>query len=426
MTAAETAGRAGHLLAVLGAVLLIAMAGRLAARAARQPEVIGELTAGLLAGPAALRLLGPHDFARLVPAHVLADLKLTAEVGLVLFLAGLTHELRVGGPRPDRRAVGWVVLGGLLPAQAAGVLLAVWVLADADPPVRGTAPASALVLMLAVTLSVTAVPVLARVLTDRGMAGTEAGRLSLTAAIVIDAVSWPLLAVAIGLGHGSPDRFLRAMAALCCGAAAAVLLRLVLRTRGPEALCRRAPWLAAALISAVAAALAFAMERLGMTAIVGAALAGLAVPATGRWGAALGTVTAIGRVLVPVFFVVSGLGVLTRGFGAVSPALVLSAVLLGVAGKTLGGYLGARLGARTRWDALRVGALLNTRGLTELIVLQAGYAAGILTTPLFVALVVMALVTTAMTGPSLALADRAEMRRRPAAGPRPARSRAAP
>ncbi|RFU37781.1 hypothetical protein DZF91_31075, partial [Actinomadura logoneensis] len=392
-------------------------AGRRAARAARQPEVIGELTAGLLAGPAALWLLGRHTFDQLVPGDVLADLKLATETGLVLFLSGLTHKLRIGEPRPDRRAVGWVAAGSLLPAQAAGWLLAGWVLWRGSPAVRGDAPALALALMIAVTLSVTAVPVLARVLTDRGMADTEVGRLSLTASIVIDGACWLLLAVAIGLGSGSPERFARAMAVLACGAGAAVLLRLVLRTRGPDALSRRVPWLAALLISVVAVTLGFTMERLGMTAIIGAALAGLAVPATEAWSTALRSVTAIGRVMVPVFFVLGGLKVLGSGFGAVSVALIVPAVLLGIAGKTLGGYLGARLGDRTRWDAMRIGALMNTRGLTELIVLQAGYSAGILTTPLFLALVVMALVTTAMTGPALGIIDRAEMRRRPVDAP---------
>lgn len=403
----------GHVLAVLGAALAIAVTGRFAARRCRQPEVIGELTAGLLAGPLAVWLLGGHTFAVLVPAHVLASLKLTAEIGVVLFLVGLTHKLRVGSI-PAGRAVGCVAAGALLPALAAGVLFASLVLATGGRDVRGTAPTPALVLMLAVTMSITAVPVLARILTDRGLSDTDVGRLTLTAAIVIDASSWVLLSVAIGLTSRNPDRFLRSMTVLGCGVAAAFLLRLVLRGPVPSRLCQRAPWAAAPLIGGVAVVIALVMEHTGMTAIVGAALSGLAVPLNGRWGEALSLVTRAGRALLPVFFVVSGVTVLTKAFGTASVVLIAAATLTGIVGKAAGGYLGARFGARSQWDSLRVGALMNTRGLTELVVLQAGYSARILTAPVYLALVVMALVTTAMTGPSLLVIDRAEMRHRSA------------
>ncbi|MGC0419059.1 cation:proton antiporter [Embleya sp. AB8] len=426
MGAANSVIRPAHLLAVLGVVVLIVLAGRFAARRARQPEVVGELTAGILAGPLAVRLLGRDTFDDVLPGEVLHDLKLLAEAGLVLFLVGLTHKLRTGSPAPARRATGWVVAGALLPALAAGGLLAGWVLLDGDPVVRGTAPVAALVLMLAVSLSVTAVPVLARILTDRGMTDTGVGRLALTSAIVIDAVSWLLLTVTVGLAKGSVEGFLRSMAVLGCGAAAAVLLRLVLRARAASRLCARAPWGAAVLVGAVAVAMAITMERQGMTAIIGAALAGLAVPATPGWDPVVHAVTRVGRSLVPVFFVVTGVTVLTKDLGSAPLVLIALATFLGIAGKAVGGYLGARLGAQSHWDALRIGALMNTRGLTELIVLQVGHRAGILTTPLFLALVVMALVTTALTGPSLLGVDRAELRRRGAGQSSPVGARALP
>ena len=408
--------RAAHLVAVLMAVLVIALIGRSVAGKVCQPAVVGELTAGLLAGPAVISLIGRDTFATLVPTDILAALKLISEAGLVLFLVGLTHKLRVGSAAPARGAVGWIVVGALLPALLAGVLLALWVLLTGDPHVRGTAPAAALVLMLAVTLSVTAVPVLARILTDRGMSDTTVGHLALASAIVIDAISWLLLALAIGLAAGGFERFLRSMAALACGAVAAVLLRMVLHRRAAEHMCQRVPWFAALLISGVAVAMALAMERLGMTAIVGAVLAGLAVPATERWSLILLSVTRIGRTLVPVFLVVTGVTVSTAGVGGASIALIGLATFLGTAGKTVGGYLGARCGGQSHWDSMRLGSLINTRGLTELVVLQAGYSVGVLTTPLYLALAVMALVTTAITGPTLLLIDYAELRHR---APRP-------
>ncbi|MFE3022003.1 cation:proton antiporter [Streptomyces sp. NPDC059256] len=416
MSSAEFFIRMGHVLAVLCGVLLVVAAGRFAARKAHQPEVVGELTAGLLAGPAAVWLLGHDTFDAVVPKEVLSVLKLTAQAGLVLFLVGLTHELRSGAPARMGRAAAWVSAGALVPALGTGALLAGWVLLTDDEAVRGTAPTAALVLVLAVSLSVTAVPVLARILTDRGMFDTGAGRLSLTAALVTDCVSWLLLSVAVGLGSGSLAGFLRAMATFVCGVLVAALLRLVLRKRVAEVLCRR-PWVPVLLTAGIAMGMAAAMEHLGMTAILGAALAGLAVPVTDGWESAVARVSRAGRALVPVFFVVTGITVLTAGFGSAPITLIGAALVLGIAGKTVGGYAGARLGGQGHWDALRIGSLMNTRGLTELIVLHAAYEAGLLTAPLFLALVVMALVTTAMTGPALLAVDRAEMRHRQTALP---------
>jgi Kef-type K+ transport system membrane component KefB len=412
MSVLNQAANTGHLLLVLSVVLLAAAAGRFAARKARQPEVIGELTAGLLAGPLVIAVFGRDRFGALVPAGVLATLKLIGEVGLVLFLAGLIHKLRLQPLTRSRRTVAWIVAGAVLPAMATGALFAGGVLLNGSPAVRGTAPAPAFVLMLVVTLSVTAVPVLARILTDRGMFGAEVGQLALTSAIIIDAVAWLLLSVAIGLASGSLGRFLADMAILAGGAAVAFLLGLVLRTTAATRVCLRVPWFAGLLVAGTATAMALTMERLGLTAIIGAALAGLAIPMSGRWDAALTSVTRIGQVLVPVFFVVTGVTVLTKGFESASIALIGSAVLLGIVGKAGGGYLGARFGSLSIWDAGRTAALMNTRGLTELIVLQAGYSAGVLTAPLFLAMVVMALTTTAMTGPTLLLIDRVEMRHR--------------
>ncbi|EST34315.1 cation:proton antiporter, partial [Streptomyces roseochromogenus] len=165
----------------------------------------------------------------------------------------------------------------------------------------------------------------------------------------------------------------------------------------------------------LAVAAADAMEGAGMTAIIGAVLAGLALPdrADGPWATAVASVARWGRALLPVFFVVSGLTVLTKGLSGTSVTLVVLTLLLGTVGKAGGGYAGARLAGHGRLDSLRVGALMNTRGLTELIALQVGVSAGILTPPVYLAYLVMALASTALTGPGLQLIDRAELRRDP-------------
>lgn len=252
-----------------------------------------------------------------------------------------------------------MIAGSFLPTMALGALLAGRLVAD-DPEVRGDAPLPAFVLTLAVCLSITAVPVLARILTDRAMTDTEPGRTALTSAIVIDAIAWLALAVAVGLRTGRLGTFLGSLAA---GLVVTYLLRLLLSGHRIEALCGRHPGATALLIGATAIALALALEEAGMTAVFGAVLAGLAVPARrdSPWSHAVTSVTRIGRSLLPVFFVVSGLTVLTQGLGSTPFVLIALITLLGTVGKVLGGYAGARLGGQGHGVGLRVGALMNTR-----------------------------------------------------------------
>ncbi|MFI1931367.1 cation:proton antiporter [Streptomyces sp. NPDC020330] len=413
MTAPELLLRAAHLLAVLSAAVLVVRAGRLVARTTRQPEVIGEIVAGLLIGPVLIQLLGPETFRTLLPDAVLDNLKTISEAGLVLFMVGMVGHLHPGPAGSRSKPTRWVIAGSFLPAFAAGLMLAGWVLLTDDRAARGDAPLASFLLVVAVSMSITAVPVLARILDDRGMADTATGRTALLAAIVIDCVAWLLLPVAVGLRSGDISGFLRAAGVLAAGTLVAVAVRTLLATHVSTRACTRFPRAAALLVALFAIALAFTMEKHGMTAIVGAVLAGLAVPTRNRkvWQRPVAGVTKVGHALVPVFFVVSGITVLTEALGSASAVLITLTVLLGIAGKAVGGYVGARLGQYGHFDALRIGTLMNTRGLTELIVLQIGYSTGVLTGTLYLALLVMALATTALTGPALLTIDRAEHRR---------------
>jgi Kef-type K+ transport system membrane component KefB len=388
-------------------VLIVAAAGRAVARGLRQPEVIGEITAGLLAGPAVISLLGRDGFDALLPQPVFDLLRFLATTGLILFLVGLAHHLATDTGRPARRATAWVTAGALVPPLLTGLLLAGWVLVSDDAAARGEAPLPAYLLMTAVAMSITAVPVMARILADRGMTASASGRLALNSAIAIDTAGWLLLTVAISLGAGDAAGTLHSVRALLAGACCALLIRRLLLTRAARAVCVTRPGWTAVLLGGAAMAVAFGMEHLGMTAILGAAMVGLAIPgeANAPWATAVERVSRAGRALVPAFFVVAGVTVLSKAFGTASWALIVLAVVLGCAGKGLGGYLGARLGGQPPEVARRVGVLVNTRGLTELIVLQAAHDAGILPAPLILALLVMALATTAFTGPLLNLLD---------------------
>lgn len=403
-----------HSAAVVAVVLAMAGLGRLAARTLRQPEVIGEVVVGLLAGPLAVVLFGSVTFHHvLVPDEVLSLLKEVSKAALVLYIVGLAHGLRSEGPAPALRALSGVVTGSLGLALLTGAGMAGWVVLRDVPALRGDAPLPAFVLFGAVALAVTAVPVLARILSDRAETESVLGRLALSSAIIIDTVAWLLLSVAVALSSNHLPGFARVLGVLVAGLCAAVLIRRLLRTAGADRLCARTPRGTAVLIGVVAVVIALAIERWGLTAILGAALVGLAIPAdrSAPWATAVDSVRRTGRALVPLFFVVTGLTVFADGFSAPDGVTLGVVLVLAVLGKVGGGYLGARLGGLTRPAALRIGVLMNTRGLTELVVLQVGFEAGILSRQLFLVLVVMAMITTAMTGPLLVLLDRHRLSR---------------
>lgn len=398
---------------VLALIVVIIRLGRFAADRLRQPKVVGEITVGLLAGPIALWLLGPERFAAALPGELLTGLHFVTNAALALFLVGAMHNLRSGTVRTSAEAIGWTVAGSLVPA-AAGVVFAGYVLSGNVPSVRGDKPVVSLVLMLALSMSVTAVPVLARILADRHMTESTVGKVAFGAAVVVDSICWLLLSIIVGLASGQLTEFVRLLVVLAGAASTAFVIRALLRTRTADRWSAGRPRLTRVLVGVLAVGMALALEELGLTVILGAVLAGMAIP-TGignHWGAAVEKVNALGRALVPVFFVITGIKVFARDFGDVPIRLIVLAVVLGAGGKLLGSYLGARFGGQSVWDSMRVGALMNTRGLTELIVLQVGYNLGILTVSVFLALVVMALVTTALTGPLLSLIDRTELRRR--------------
>ncbi|NQE66726.1 K(+)/H(+) antiporter 1 [Nocardia gamkensis] len=402
---AATSGRIGGALLV---VLLVAALGRPVARWLRQPSVLAEIAIGIGMVPAATAVAGTHAVQILMPSELVVSMRVVGHVGLVLFLVGIAHHLRTATLAAPGRAVVFTTLGALLLPLAAGSVLGGVLLACGSPTVRGNAPAPAVVLLIAVSLSVTAVPVLARILAEKGLIGTAVGGLAMSSAIAIDIVAWLLVALAVGLsGHsmgGAPA--LRAIVGLSVITVALVVGR-ILRTETSEMLCRRFPRYIAVAIACAALAASSVLQQYGFTEISGELLVGFMIPSGAHsmpWHLPVGMITCLGRHLVPVFFVATGTSIFTSGtYFPWMPAAL--ATLLSTVGKLGGSYLGARIGGQRPSAALRLGILLNTRGLTELVVVQVGYNAGILTPTVLLALIAMALVTTAMTGPVYALIE---------------------
>ncbi|TCO60779.1 cation:proton antiporter [Actinocrispum wychmicini] len=379
-------------------VLVARLVGRLA-RALGQPPVIGEIVAGILLGPT---LFHGAVSGTLFPMVVRPHLSTLASVGLVLFMfvVGLEFDFsRLRGS--GRGAAGATAIGATVVPLGLGVLLALY-LADRHQPANRLG----FVLFMAVAVSITAFPVLARILTDRGMSRTLIGTIALSAAAVCDLVAWTLLAVVQAIvGGGTQHQWLILLvipfALLLFGVVRPGLRRLAART-GPRSAGRIAIVLVGLLISAAVT------QMVGLHFVFGAFLFGLAVPRSDdvfREELRHRTEAAT-MLLLPVYFIVAGLNV---DLSRVDVDAVVDFVLImvtAVAGKFGGTFLAARTQGLSGRQSAELATLMNTRGLTELIALSVGLQIGVLDGGLYSLMVVMAVVTTAMCGPMLQMLSR--------------------
>ncbi|MGJ7611622.1 MULTISPECIES: cation:proton antiporter [unclassified Variovorax] len=372
-----------------------------------QPSVVGEMAAGLMLGPVVMGALFPSLHAQLFSKESLQGLSSLSTLGLVLFMFVVGLELRASqGVREQLRSAGYVgVLSTVVPA-ALGIAIAPALHPSLAPAGVGFWPFA---LFIAAALSITAFPVMARILKDRGMTRTSFGQLSLGAAAVVDVFAWILLAFVVamvGAGEGFQGllKTTLGMVVVLCVLFLAVkpAFAWLLRTRAPEGE-PSITLMAALMIGLLATALV--TEWLHLHAVFGAFLFGACLPRDDRLLKSLTErIEPISIVvLMPLFFALAGLGTTSSAFsGAGFGAMLL---ILGVAafGKIAGGAIGARMAGYGWRDSLATGSLMNARGLMELIVMKIGLDAGLIGPELFTMLLVMALVTTAMTGPLINL-----------------------
>jgi Kef-type K+ transport system membrane component KefB len=397
-----------HVAAALAVVIAASYALGSAARRLGQPPVIGQLFAGIALGPSLLGLAPGRVYETLFPEQIQPILTALAQVALVFFLFAVGYELDLRLLR-GQGAVTAVSLGGFaIPMLlGAGVVLLFpggFSSANGGHPVDAT-----FTLYMAVALSITAVPVLASIIRDQGLAGSRPGTIAMASAGVIDALSWPVLAVVlVGGAHGSAQTWTVRVALL-----AVYVLVMVFAVRPllmwwmhrPGALMTNHVPIAVA----VALGSAGVTSALGLHVIFGALLAGIIMPRQPDGvpdNQLLRPLQETGGLLLPVFFTISGTAVKLGGLHASDLLLLLVICAAAIVGKVAAGSLSARV-ARMPWrDSLVIGVLLNTRGLTELIVLNVGLQAGVIGPRLYALLVVMALLTTAASGPLLALLRR--------------------
>ncbi|MGW1622960.1 cation:proton antiporter [Streptomyces sp. NPDC002172] len=400
-----------HVVAALAVVIALSSLLGAAARKLRQPPVIGQLFAGIALGPSLLGLAPGGVYETIFPDQIKPILTSVAQVALVLFLFAVGYELDLGQLR-NRGAVTAVSLSGFaIPMLiGAGIVLLYpggFHSANGGHPVDAT-----FTLYMAVALSITAVPVLASIIRDQGLAGTRPATIAMAAAGVIDALSWPVLAVAlIGGEDGSLGGWTVKVALLAAYVLAMfVVVRPVLKwwmNRSGALMTNHVP-----VAAALALASAWVTSALGLHVIFGALLAGIIMPRQSDGAPdsqVLRPLQETGGLLLPVFFAISGMSVQLTGLHASDLLLLLVICAAAVAGKVAAGALSARGAARLPWrDSLLIGVLLNTRGLTELIVLNVGLQAGVIGPRLYALLVVMALLTTAAAGPLIGPLHRPE------------------
>jgi Kef-type K+ transport system membrane component KefB len=354
-----------------------------------QPPVIGEIIAGMLLGPSLFGWLAPSLFARLFPPASLPPLNALSQIGLVLFMFLVGLHLDLAEVWTLRGVAGLAGLLSIALPFAAGFALAT--------PLHALAPASPMLpfsLFCAIAMSITAFPVLARILADQKLTTTRLGHVAIACAAFNDVIAWVLLA-----GIATSRSFLTTIIIL---AAYLILMFIVIRP-----LLRFVPdelpyMLIFVFISS------WATELAGLHALFGAFCAGVVWPRSRvKFEEVSAKIEPIAMaVLIPLFFSYTGL---RTNLGAINWTYTLIIIAVAVAGKVGGTFAGARMMGFDSRNSLSLGFLLNTRGLVELVVLNVGLDLGILTPALFSMMVMMALVTTLMTTPVLNLLKNASI-----------------
>jgi Kef-type K+ transport system membrane component KefB len=410
------------LLADVAIVIILARLLGTAARLLGQPAVLGEILAGVLLGPT---FFDGHLTKTLFPTTLISPLTALADFGLVLFMFVVGYELDLRLIRGRERVAASVAIGSVALPLILGTGLGVW-LAHRNHVHH----VSTFALFIGTAMSATAFPVLARILTDRGLHRTRIGGIALASAGIADVLAWTLLAAVVALA-GSTQQW-KVLLAIPYAAAMFLVVRPLLRQLSKAYL--RAGRLTPDVLATILAGLllsCYATNWMGLHFIFGAFLFGIVMPreqVLALREEILQRLTQISvLVLLPLYFVVSGLSINLSTIGNTGLEELGAILVVAIAGKFIGAYLGAQLNGVRGRNAGVIATLMNTRGLTEIVILGVGLQLHILSKPLYSLMVVMALVTTAMSGPLLkwiypdrvmerdrAVADRAQLAGGPA------------
>jgi len=391
----------------IAVIVVIARIMGLLFRRIGQPAVVAEIVAALVLGPSLLGTLPGNPTEALFPEQVRPHLSVIAALGLAIFMFIVGLELDLGLIRGKGRIAATISVSSIVLPFGMGALLALWLHGSHD---GGGVELLPFVLFIGAAMSVTAFPVLARILAERGIQRTQVGALALACAAVDDVLAWTMLAgvLAIVRSTGPSDLVVMLVESLAFVSVMFLVVKPQLRrlVTYRDAAGRLTPNIFSVVLVGILVC-SFITDEIGIHAIFGAFLFGAIMP---REGAAQLTNEILERVeqltvliLLPVFFIVTGLQVDINDLG--SSGLVELAAVLAVAcvGKFLGAALAARASRVPTRRAAAVGILMNARGLTELVILSVGKSVGVLDDRLFTIMVLMAIITTVMTEPLLRL-----------------------
>ncbi|MEN2415801.1 cation:proton antiporter [Flavobacterium mesophilum] len=392
------------LLAQIVTIILVARLFGWFFRKIGQPSVIGEMIAGIVLGPSLVGMYFPEFSAALFPKESLGNLQFLSQIGLILFMfvIGMELDLKVLKNKAHDAVV--ISHASIVIPFALGLVLAYFIYGTFAP--EGVA-FSSFGLFMGIAMSITAFPVLARIVQERGLQKTKLGTIAITCAAADDITAWCILAVVIAIvkaGSLASSLYVIGLAILYV----IIMLKIVrpfLKRVGDLNSTRESlnkPVVAIFFLTLLFSA--YAAELIGIHALFGAFLAGAIMPENSKFRnifiEKVEDVSII--VLLPLFFVFTGL---RTQIGLLNdPALweiTGIIIVVAVAGKFFGSALAAKFVGQNWKDSLAIGALMNTRGLMELVVLNIGYDLGVLSTEIFTMMVIMALITTFMTGPAL-------------------------
>jgi len=395
----------GHLFVQLLVIIAVSqLIGKLFIRLG-QPAVVGEMAAGIVLGPSLFGWLVPQWFAFVFPQDSLGMLKLLSQIGVCLFMFAVGMEVNVKHVRNKAHVALVVSHVSIIFPYLLGVLLAYFLFTSMSAP---GATFTTFALFMGISMSITAFPVLARILQERGLSKTALGSTAITCAAIDDVTAWSILAFVVAIA-GATSISGSALNLLLVLIFVAMMIfgvrRILLHQLGNGRAMQDEPSKGTlGIIVCVVMAAALTTEVIGIHALFGAFLAGATMPNTHDFRQKINVrVEAFSSVLLlPLFFVFTGLrtqiGLIDDVQGWLMCLLIVAIATLGKLG---GSAIAARL-AGMKWnESLQLGALMNTRGLMELIALNIGYDMNILAPRIFTMLVIMALATTMLTGPLL-------------------------
>jgi Kef-type K+ transport system membrane component KefB len=392
-------------------ILIVTLARFFGAHSGRlgQPAVIGEMIAGIVLGPSVLGALAPGVFQFVFPADSLGSLRLLSQVGVILFMFVVGMELDLQEMRSQARTAVLVSHVSIVFPYFLGTLFSFYIYESFS---TGGTHFSSFALFMGVAMSMTAFPVLARILEERGLTKSPLGSMALTCAAVADVTAWTILLFVVAVVKSRSTGICLITIGLLLvfvGAMWLVIKPLLRRVAVAKMGLNSEPthnMVATVLLVAFGAGLL--TEVIGIHALFGAFLAGICMPQESdfRRHVRERLETFSTAFLLPLFFAFTGLRTqmgLLNDWASVGVCLGL--VVVATLGKLGGSMLAARWSGMNWHDSFALGALMNTRGLVELIVLNIGFDLGILSPKVFTMMVIMALVTTCMTGPLLSLGN---------------------